>query len=237
MLLFTGRFAKKTTKCDLKQFIKFNHSVQHVQYNEDKDNFTVIVKDLTEDTSVVETFSHVIVANGIFNTPRIPDFEGLNSFEGRVLHSHNFRDANEFKGQRVLVIGASYSAEDVALQCIKFGAKHVICTWRSKPLGFKWPEGIEERELVQRFQGPTAFFKDGSSADVDAVIMCTGYLYSFPFLEESLRLKSSLTMYPVNLYKGILWLKGGNNKLFYMGTSDQYYSYTMFEVQALWICR
>ena len=29
------------------------------------------------------------------------------------------REANEFTGKRLLCIGASYSAEDIALQCIK----------------------------------------------------------------------------------------------------------------------
>ena len=35
------------------------------------------------------------------------------------MHAHDFRDASEFKGQRLLLVGASYSAEDIALQCIK----------------------------------------------------------------------------------------------------------------------
>ena len=79
-------------------------------------------------------------------------------------------------------MGASYSAEDIALQCIKYGAKRVICTWRSKPMGFNWPDTIEERPLVQKFEGKTAFFKDGSKHNVDVVMFCTGYLHSYPFL-------------------------------------------------------
>ena len=41
---------------------------------------------------------------------------------------------------------------------------------------------ISERPLVQRFEGRTAVFKDGSTAEVDVVLMCTGYLHSYPFL-------------------------------------------------------
>ena len=92
--------------------------------------------------------------------PNVPS--GIEKFPGRVLHAHDFRDAHEFAGKTLLLIGASYSAEDIALQCIKYGAKRVICTWRSKPMGFNWPESIEERPLVQKFEGNTAFFKDGS---------------------------------------------------------------------------
>lgn len=84
------------------------------------------------------------------------------------MHSHDFRDAAEFKNRNVLVVGASYSAEDIALQTRKYGAKHVIATYRNAPMGFKWPKGIEERPLVQRFDETTAYFKDGSKAEVTA---------------------------------------------------------------------
>ncbi|XP_053400389.1 uncharacterized protein LOC123556318 [Mercenaria mercenaria] len=60
---------------------------------------------------------------------------------------------------------------------------------------------------------------------------------SFSFMEDELRLQSSLSMYPDNLYKGTLWLGGGGNKLFYMGIQDQYYSYTIYDAQGLWTCK
>ena len=39
-------------------------------------------------------------------------------FPGKVLHAHDFRDKNEFSGKTLLLIGSSYSAEDIALQCV-----------------------------------------------------------------------------------------------------------------------
>jgi len=153
------------------------------------------------------------------------------------MHAHDFREANEFAGKRLLLIGSSYSAEDIALQCLKYGAQHIICTWRSKPMGFKWPKEVEERPLVQRFDGKVATFKDGTTAEIDVVMMCTGYLHSYPFLREDLRLKAKNLLYPPGLYKGIVWTEGGNNKLLYCGAQDQYYTYTMFDVCAMWIVK
>ena len=49
-------------------------------------------------------------------------------------------------------------------------------------MGFKWPKEVEERPLVQRFDGKIAHFKDGSKAEVDVVMMCTGYLHKYDFL-------------------------------------------------------
>ena len=50
--------------------------------------------------------------------PHIPDFPGIERFPGRVLHAHDFRDKNEFSGKTLLLIGSSYSAEDIAVQCV-----------------------------------------------------------------------------------------------------------------------
>ena len=231
----TGRC--KSSKVDLKKFIKFKHVVRSVQYREKSDDFLVIAENLLTQTRQQELFSHVIVATGIFNVPDVPSFPGLDTFNGRIMHSHDFRDAHEFKNKRVLVVGSSYSAEDIALQCVKYGAKKVIYTWRTKPMGFKWPKEVEERPLVQSFKGNEAHFSDGSTAEIDAIILCTGYKYHFPYMENDLRLYSGRSLYPDNLYKGTLWLAGGNNKVFYLGTQLQYYTYTMFDAEALWVCK
>ena len=91
-------------------------------------------------------------------------------------------------------------------------------------MGFNWPDTISEKPLIQRFEGKTCHFKDGSTADVDAVIMCTGYLHSYPYLEDNLRLRSPNNFYPNNLYKGTIWMgtngdgnNAGDNRLIYIG--------------------
>ena len=210
--------------------------VRRVDYHKDTDDFTVLSKNLITDQEDAERFSHVIVAAGIFNTPNILTFPGIDTFLGRILHSHDFRDAKEYKDQRILVVGASNSAEDLALQTLKFGTKKITTCWRSKPMGFKWPSGIDERPVVVRFEGKTAHFRDVSSDELDTVLLCTGYKKHYQFLPDDLRLTGRLTVYPPNLYKGTVWVQGGNDKLLYLGTQDQYYASTMFDVQALWAC-
>ena len=108
------------------------------------------------------------------------------------------------------MIGSSYSAEDIALQSIKYGAESVIFSYRTNPLGLVWPKGIEERPLVCNFDGKIATFKDGSSAEVDVVIMCTGYLHSYPFLRY-FRVMLSFFIEPSSSHSIILHiLKGGS---------------------------
>ena len=99
-------------------------------------------------TFPLSRFDYVVVASGHYSVPHVPTFPGVEKFPGRVLHAHDFRlssplhafvlyslcfvflvvdlfimtsirDATEFAGKRLLLVGSSYSAEDIALQCLK----------------------------------------------------------------------------------------------------------------------
>jgi len=225
-----GRLAKS----GVREKIRFHSAVRGVRYDEASGGFIVTVKDLEKDSLYSESFDNVIVASGHFSTPNMPGFPGFDKFPGRVLHAHDFRDANEFTGKDILLVGSSYSAEDIGTQCFKYGARSITFSYRTKPMGFVWPPGFEVRPLLTHVQGRTAYFKDGSSRDVDAIVLCTGYLHHFPFLEESLRLKTNNRLYPLGLYKGVLWQ--ANPKLIYLGMQDQFFTFNMFDAQA-WYAR
>ena len=68
---------------------------------------------------------------------------------------------------------------------------------------------------MTKFTGRTAHFKDGTSKDADAVILCTGYLHNFPFIADDLRLRTRNRLYPPGLYKGIAF--EADPRLFYVG--------------------
>jgi len=219
----------------LKKHITFSTVVRSVKYNEDSDDFTVVVESLTErKTLPSERFDYLMVASGHYSVPFVPHYPGVERFPGRVMHSHDFRDACEFQGKRLLVVGSSYSAEDIALQTVKYGAKQVICTYRTNAMGFKWPPEISERPIFTHVEEKTVHFSDGSTAEVDAIIFCTGYLHHYPYLDEKIRLRSPNVLYPHKLYKGTVYTEGGNNKVMYIGVQDQYYTFTMFDAQAHW---
>ena len=224
----------RVERSDVRKYMRFSTPVRWVSYSEATQKFTVMVKDLVKDEMQSEEFDYVVVASGHFSTPNVPHFEGMDKFPGRVLHSHDFRDANEFAGKNVLLIGGSYSAEDIGIQCYKYGAKSITYSYRTKPMGFAWPEGFAEVPLLQKLVGKTAYFKDGTSREVDAVVLCTGYKHHFPFLPDALRLKTNNRLYPLSLYKGVFWQP--NPKLIYIGMQDQYYTFNMFDAQA-WYAR
>lgn len=62
----------------------------------------------------VEIFDFLFVSNGHHSVPRHPQLPG--SFEGKYLHSHQFKNNQPFQNERVLVIGAGNSGCDCAVE-------------------------------------------------------------------------------------------------------------------------
>jgi len=223
----------RVKKANVRDWIRFSSPVRWVQYNADKDNFTVTVHDHAKDSVYSEDFDNVIVASGHFSTPNVPYYPGFENFNGRLVHAHDFRDAREFSGKDILVVGSSYSAEDIGSQCWKYGAKSITSCYRSAPMGFDWPDNWQERPGMERVDGNTVYFVDGTSKEFDAIILCTGYKHFFNFLPDDLRLKTANRLATADLYKGVVWVH--NPKLFYLGMQDQWFTFNMFDAQAWWV--
>ncbi len=66
--------------------------------------------------------NYVIVATGMNHTPVIPPFDGLTSFEGKVLHSSQYKNGETFAGKKVLVVGFGNSACEQAICLHEHGA-------------------------------------------------------------------------------------------------------------------
>ncbi len=65
-----------------------------------------------------EIFDKLILCNGIFSRPAVPEFAGAAAFAaagGRVCHSSEFTDPAQAKGKHVLVVGYGKSSCDVAV--------------------------------------------------------------------------------------------------------------------------
>ncbi|WP_033349146.1 NAD(P)-binding domain-containing protein [Leucobacter salsicius] len=217
----------------VKDRVRFAHAVRWVEYSEETEKFTLIVDNLRSKETKRETFDEVIVSTGHFAFPNVPNFTGMESFPGEVIHAHEFRGAERLEDKRVLLIGGSYSAEDIGVQAHKMGAAQVTMSYRSQPQGFAWPEGMEEVPEIVGFDGRVATFVDGQTREFDTVILCTGYLHHYPFLSRDMHIDSPNNLYPEGLYRGVVWQK--NPKLYYLGAQDQWFTFNMFDAQAWYV--
>ncbi|MEM7272232.1 MAG: NAD(P)/FAD-dependent oxidoreductase [Actinomycetota bacterium] len=193
------------------------------------------------------TFDHLVCANGATWDPNRPDIPG--DFDGELLHSVDYRSADDFRGKRVLVIGAGNSGVDIACDAAAAAAKATISMRRGyhiipkhilgqpadvfaesgpdlpvrvgqtvfggllrllmgKPSRYGLPApdhrlfethpilntriyhhlshgDLDVARDVERFDGSTVHFVDGTTADYDIVICATGYKNTIPYLDPA----------------------------------------------------
>ncbi|WOH50067.1 NAD(P)/FAD-dependent oxidoreductase [Bradyrhizobium sp. sBnM-33] len=66
---------------------------------------------------------HVVLATGVSGIPSVPDIPGLKDFAGKVVHSSQYDDGENWKGKRAIVIGTGNSGHDIAQDLHSSGAK------------------------------------------------------------------------------------------------------------------
>jgi thioredoxin reductase len=75
----------------------------------------------------------VVMATGQFGLPVLPKWPGFEEYKGRVIHSADYKTGRDFKGQRVLVIGAGNSGAEIAADLAEQGATYVAISIRTPP--------------------------------------------------------------------------------------------------------
>jgi cation diffusion facilitator CzcD-associated flavoprotein CzcO len=93
--------------------IQFGKSVARIRQERDW-----IVQ--TDDGDRLETET-VVIATGLSSIPIKPVWRGQESFDGRFLHSSEYRNAGALGSGRVLVVGFGNSAGEIALDCVQAG--------------------------------------------------------------------------------------------------------------------
>lgn len=175
---------------DLRKHIRFRHVVIRVTSVED-DKWELIVKNLTTNTFETNIFDAIFVATGNQAFPNIPPITGIGDFEGKMIHSKDYRDAEKFRNERILLIGAGPSAKDFTHQL--YGIADRLTLSQHKPPN----ESDEDREIrksklppnttlqgdVIRFTKTGAEFLDGSHDQFSVIIFATGQ--SYPAIESS----------------------------------------------------
>ena len=68
-----------------------------------------------ETSAGIDSYRAVIPATGVFDNPQLPPIEGMDRFEGDLLHSRDFRDPDQIRDKRTLVVGNGPSGTDIAV--------------------------------------------------------------------------------------------------------------------------
>ncbi|HHT0593762.1 TPA: flavin-containing monooxygenase [Legionella anisa] len=132
---------------DLTKYIRFNTTVLQVKHTE-QHQWKVIFEN--NQGTHEEYFDYLLVANGHHWDPFMPEYPG--EFSGRLLHSHQYKKASEFKGQRVLVVGGGNSACDIAVEVARISPRTCISMRRGYHIFPKFVFGKPTDDAVAKIR-------------------------------------------------------------------------------------
>jgi dimethylaniline monooxygenase (N-oxide forming) len=100
----------------IRDTITFETTVEHATRRPDGVWEVTISGAGADGRSEVREYDALLVGNGHHWDPRWPDppFPGSELFAGRQMHAHDYRDAGELAGERVVVLGVGNSGVDIA---------------------------------------------------------------------------------------------------------------------------
>ncbi|KAF0553692.1 dimethylaniline monooxygenase N-oxide-forming 5-like [Gigaspora margarita] len=120
--------------------IKFNTTVLKISILPDKRwKVKYIIQSKNQEEE--EIFDFVMVCSGHHSKPKWPEFKGMNFFKGEQLHSYKYKRAIDFENKRVLVVGGSFSAMDIAVELSNV-ASQVYISIRSGKLPWILPRFV-----------------------------------------------------------------------------------------------
>jgi cation diffusion facilitator CzcD-associated flavoprotein CzcO len=187
-------------RAQLRPLIRFSTSVLRVQLcrksdgmQEEKDQWDISSRNLLTGEEQTETYDAVVVAGGHYNTTYVPEVEGIAAFNqehpGVISHAKTFRSRETYRDKKVLVVGNSASGLDIAAQINTVSKGSVLVSVQTPTSDeARRHAGFEEVPEIDEFlPGPRRAVRlaDGREVEgLDAVLFCTGYLFTFSFFDQ-----------------------------------------------------
>ncbi|KAH0762746.1 hypothetical protein KY290_018819 [Solanum tuberosum] len=178
----------------LREMIRFNTTVEYVgmlDYPEFGKDLRWIVKSKEKEAEerVEEVFDAVVVAIGHYSQPRLPNIKGMDAWRRKQMHSHIYRVPEPFRNEVVVVVGNSLSGQDIGMELVDV-AKEIHLSAKSLDVSEGLSKVISKHQnlhlhpqIDSLHEDGRVLFVDGTSIVADTIIYCTGYSYSFPFLD------------------------------------------------------
>lgn len=114
--------------------IRFNTNVISLEQRQDNQGWDIRI--VHNGNHSLVSFDFVVICSGIFSNPYRLNHPGYENFQrqgGIILHSSEYTDSSIVKGKRVVILGFSKSASDIAVNAVKSGALAVSMVYR-KPV-------------------------------------------------------------------------------------------------------
>ncbi|GME66840.1 unnamed protein product [[Candida] boidinii] len=188
----------------LEKYIKFGRNVVSIRQL-DNLKWEVTTRDVNDNTQGglveskespdhVDLFDAVIVSSGSYDSPYIPDKNGLSAWNEKypdsISHSKQYRHPRQFKDVKgeIIVVGNSASGSDISYQLATDLNRRVYKSARSESLSPVHDSSdlivVPDIEKLDP-ETKTVYFVDGTVVEnVDRILFATGFLRHYPFLKE-----------------------------------------------------
>ncbi|XP_051175246.1 uncharacterized protein LOC127290596 isoform X2 [Leptopilina boulardi] len=215
------------------QYIQFNTLVENVKPEIKENDSKIIVwkvqiKNLKTKQISHEVFDGIIVCTGQYFQPNIPEIPGIETFPGTILHSHSYRKPEDFTNKSIVILGASSSGIDIGIELCAHANQVYLSHYGERIVSILPSQLIQVME-ISRIEKNKIYFINGNSVQVDAIIYCTGYLITFPFLDESCGITvDNNYVYP--LYKHMININYPT--MCFLGMNTKVVPFPMFHMKA-----
>lgn len=183
---------------EIRHLIHFSMQVENIRQvpGGDQTQWELTLKSTITNEANQTTYDAVVVANGHYSVPFIPSVPGIEAFNSAypsiITHSKVYRAPEPFTNKKVIVVGSAASGLDIGTQISQVCKKPMLNSIRTSPTFQLSPEesGQKTKEEVPPIaeflvEERGVIFEDGRiEKDIDAIVYCTGYLYSYPFLKS-----------------------------------------------------
>lgn len=132
-----------------------------------------MTKDLLANTYETKEFDAIFICNGHYSAPYIPNFEGIDEFRGHKMHSHDYRQPEQYQDETVLIVGCGPSARDILFE-VASKAKKVIFSHHRDLNGLILPANVQQVGDIEYFKENSVQFKNEVEEHVSCALFCTG---------------------------------------------------------------
>lgn len=111
-------YVQCSKKYDVEQNIRFSTEVVDAAYDDATNQWLVRIQDESGKIETLQAAS-IISAVGQLNRPKLPEIDGIETFNGQLFHSGAWDESCSLDGKRVAVIGAGASAFQIIPELAK----------------------------------------------------------------------------------------------------------------------
>ena len=139
-------------KFNIDKKIKFNHYVKDASWCSEKSIWTLKIDDKNKMDTVTISCNFIFMCSGYYSYEKgyTPDFEGINEFNGKIMHPQEWDTSIDYTNKEVIVIGSGATAVTLVPEMAK-DAKHVTMLQRSPTYVVSAPQQDPLANFLQKY--------------------------------------------------------------------------------------